>query len=151
LGSAMQTQRHGHRTPYYTAPKGDQRRPRCSTRSASSSSGRTPEFDDNLVGFSLVPAWLLLVHKTSNQPAEYPFPRSLENSPAPSTMSSQSNSPLNTPLATQSQPSRFNLKSDMSISSELEDRLYWEEEAVQWSDEGEQGEDLEAVYNSIKY
>jgi hypothetical protein len=39
----------------------------------------------------------------------------------------------------------------MSISSELEDRLYWEEEAAQWSDEGEQGEDLEAVYNSIKY
>ena len=138
----MQTQKLESRTRYYTTPKGDHRRPRYASFRPSASPGRTPEFDDNLVGFSLVPTWLLLVH---NRPApacaEYPFPESLEISPASSISSSQSNSPLPTPL---SQP----FKSEKSFSSELEDRLYWEE---QWSDEEEQEEDLEAVYNSIKY
>ena len=149
----MQTQKLESRTPYYTAPKGDHRRPRYPSSSLrpSTSPGQTPEFDDNLVGFSLAPAWLQFVHDISNRQAcaEYPFPRSLESSPASSTgtTSSQWNSPLNTPLATQSQP----FKSEISLSSELEDRLYWEEETSPWSDEEEQEEDLEGVYNSIKY
>ena len=143
LDSNLRTQR---RTPYSAGAKGRSQRPRYSRHSAF----RAPELDDNLVGFSLAPTWLLPVHEILNRPAEYPPPRGLDISSAMSTASSQSNSPLNTPSATQSQSPKP-LGSEMSFSSEIEDRLYWEEEAERWSDEEEQREDLEVVYKSIKY
>jgi hypothetical protein len=110
-----------------------------------------PEFDDNLVGFSLVPTWLQLVYDQRNQSSQksYPFPQN--HSTAFSTYSSKSNSPLNGSLSFVPQP--LNSPSATSLlSSEDEDQQYWkEEDELAFPDGDEQNEDLEVVYRSFRY
>lgn len=106
------------------------------------------EFHDNLVGFSLVPSWLLFVDDHLNSPSEYPFPPTYDVSctlsASSSTVTSLLNSRVQSPALGSSRPGLWS-------PSEMEDRMYWEEEYIQLSDSEEQMEDLEAVYRSITY
>jgi len=126
-------------------------RPRVTgTRRRDCSSQQSSDLHRNLVGFSLVPAWLQFVdEQLTSPPSEYPFPPSY-NVPHTTTYSSRTVS-TSTPSPGLLSPSLEYTSSGLSSPTEQEDRMYWEEAGQALDMEEQMEEDMEAVYRSITY
>jgi hypothetical protein len=129
------------------------------------------DFEDALVGFSLVPNWLKLAMEQGQHPTSMPrrsTPHRDGNRPMPSPSSTESTSNVTTPLTPRVPQLNITIPSDKILlpSPQMqdkfaaakshregdEDRRYWEEEDEgYWAemDEEQQEEDWEEAYRSV--
>jgi len=120
------------------------------TRTRDCSSQQSSDLHRNLVGFSLISAWLQFVDKQlTSPPSEYPFPQSY-TVPQRTTYSSRTVS-TSTPSPGLLSPALEYTSSGLSSPTEQEDRMYWEEAGQALDMENQLEEDMEAVYRSITY